>query len=213
MKEFKKRLEELKELLKDKKKRAIILLGMYVAFIVLVLVAIQGGTTPSYKQSNLIEDFNGKNNYNYSFLIHSKQGEDESYETIYGKRFEDKRQLIYKDQIYNFESGKLIGFPIAEFDIGRLEFNNIYSLIAMSNKTSKDEMREVYELSLPRFIKFMNDINIDSDEIILIEVMYPRGELSQINIDLTNYVNFNQDKFDNYMVSINYNNIGNVIDF
>jgi hypothetical protein len=213
MEEFKTRLNELKNLLKDKRKRALVVLGMYLIFITLILIAIQGGATPSYKQSQLIEDFNGLNNYNYSYLIHSKQGEDESYKTIYGKRFEEKRQLIYNEQIYNFESGKLIGFPIAEFDIGKLEFNNIYDLISMSTKTSEDTMREVYELSLPRFIKFMNDVSIVSDEVILIEIMHPRGELSQVNIDLTNYVNFNQEKFDNYMVSINYNNIGNVIDF
>lgn len=209
MKDIVVRLNELKKILKDKRKKSLVILVMYAIFFALIFLAIQLGTTPNYKLTGVLEDFRALNNYNYSYTI----AKDDDVEVVYGKRFEEKRQLIYGNEVFNFESGKLIGFPIAEIDISKLEFNNIYLLISMGEQTFKDNMMEVYELPLSRFIKFMNNVNITSDEVVIIRVIYPGGNLSQIDLDLTNYVNYNQPKFESYSISINYNNIGNVIDF
>lgn len=209
MKDIVVRLNELKKILKDKRKKSLVILVMYAIFFALIFLAIQLGTTPNYKLTGVLEDFRALNNYNYSYTI----AKDDDVEVVYGKRFEEKRQLIYGDEVFNFESGKLLGFPIAEIDISKLEFNNIYLLISMGEQTFKDNMMEVYELPLSRFIKFMNNVNITSDEVVIIRVIYPGGNLSQIDLDLTNYVNYNQSKFESYSISINYNNIGNVIDF
>lgn len=220
MKKITQRIKKVRKMLENKKQRNIVIFSMYSLFVVLVMIAILLGASPSYKLSKALEDFKSLNNYSYSYNINSKIGNEIKNKTVAGKRFNDKRQLVYGKTVYNFESGKLVGFPVEEINLSKLEFDDIYELIYMSKKLKKDRValteglaRDDYELSLSRFVKYVNDLDIKSDKVIKISVIHKDKELVQIDFYLKEYVNLNENIYDRYTVTLSYNNIGNVVDF
>lgn len=102
---------------------------------------------------------------------------------------------------------------MSDININKLEYKDLYELIKMSENTYRDSKREEYELDLNRFVKYMNEITIKSDKKINITVIYREDQINQIDLNLTNYVNLNENTYNRYSVSISYNRINQIIDF
>jgi hypothetical protein len=207
-----KKYKELRKLLENKRYRAMIILAMYLVFMALVIVAIKTKQEPVLVLNDAIESFKLENKYNYSYTIISKQEEQEIL-LINGKRYLDKEQIIFNEKVYNFKTGSLIGFPLSTIDVNKLNYDSIYEYLYSSTLISKDSISERYELPLSSLIKKVNNITVSSDKNIPIMVVYMNDKITQIDLDLTNYVNFNEETYDSYIVSIIYNNVGNVVDF
>jgi hypothetical protein len=207
-----KKYKELKKLLENKRYRAMIILGMYLVFMVFVVLAIKTKPEPVRILNDKLEAFKTENKYSYSYTIITEQEEQEIL-LINGKRYLDKEQIIFQNKVYNFTTGSLIGFPLSTIDINKLGYDYIYEYLFLSEKVKSDNISDTYELLLPRFVKKVNGIDIVSDEKISIMVVYVNDKINQIDLDLTNYVNYNQKTYEKYIVSITYNNVGNQVDF
>lgn len=197
----------IKELLKNKRYRALIILGLYLVFMSFVVMSIRTAPTNETKVDNRLEEFKLKTNYNYTYTIKTTKDEIVETKTILGTRYNNKNQLIYEDKTYLFDN-VLIGFPINEIDLSKLTYDYIYSYIKESTN-----INDIYTLKLSNFMKIVNGVNITSENNILINILFTNNIVNQIEIDLTKYVNFNQELYDQYIVTINYSNIGNVVDF
>lgn len=198
----------IKELLKNKRYRSLIILGLYLVFMSFVVMSIKNVPTNENKIDNRLEEFKLKTNYNYTYSIKTTKDELVETKTIFGTRFNNKNQLIYEDKTYLFDN-VLIGFPINEIDLSKLTYDYIYNYI----KESTSDIKDVYTLKLSDFMKIVNGVNITSESNILINIRFIDNTINQIDIDLTKYVNFNQELYDEYSVTINYSNIGNIVDF
>ena len=198
----------IKELLKNKRYRSLVILGMYLIFITVVVLSIKNVPTKEITTDIRLENFKLKTNYNYTYSIITSIDSIEESKIIMGARFEDKNQLIFEDKTYLYND-VLIGFPINQIDITKLQYDYIYDYIKLGNKSSND----TYSVSLNDFMKIVNGVTITSDKLITIKVIYDNDIVTNIELDLTEYVNYNQNLYDKYMVVINYTNIGNVVDF
>lgn len=213
MNEIRKKIDKLRKLLKNDQKRKNIILAMYAAVFILVLIAILVGTTPSYELNERLEKFKTYDNYNYNYTVTMTKDLTPSTVSISGKRYKEKHQLISDQNVYNYETGKLLFSPIKEINLAKLEYSDLYELIYMSELKKSDNFKDEYELDVNRFVKYMNNIKTNSNKTILINVIYINDEVAQIELDLTNYVNLNKVLFKQYTVAVAYNNIGNVVDF
>jgi hypothetical protein len=202
----------IKELLKNKRYRALVILGLYLVFMSIIVMAIRNAPTNEITIDNRLAEFKLKTNYNYNYSIITTNDDIEETKLILGSRFDNKNQLIFEEKTYVFDN-VLIGFPINQIDITKLQYDYIYEYIKLATLTNADDISNNYSISLSSFMRIANRVSITSNDPITIKVFFTNNVITQIELDLTSYVNYNQDLYDKYMVVINYTNIGNVVDF
>ena len=209
-----KRKKKIKEIEKIwKKNRSLFLMTAYALFIGIIIILIKMGPgTPKVVFSKL-DLLKKMDNYNYTYTIDYMKNGVRKTEQISGKRYKEKELLKYNENEYYFENNNLIGFPISMIDVTKLRSDYLHKYILASELVNNDQSIDWYNLELSDFLKIVNGIDAPTSEDINLVVISSDDEITQVDLNLTNYVNYNTDNYENYSISINYSNINKVNDF
>lgn len=207
---MKKYFNSLKKLLKNSRYRALIILAFYVVFITVIVVAVRNSDRPVSQLDSVIEEYREWNNYNYTYNFVAKG---EPVISMNGKRYNDHEMIKFNGVDYIFNNNILVGFPLSIIDVTKLRNDYIYDYIASATLKESTATFKLYELPLSMFMSFVSPYQVISDEVIKIMVISNNSHIIQIELDITPYANFNSYKYENYTVTINYTNVGNVLAF
>lgn len=189
-------LEYLKEAWKDPRKKAIIKLGLYVAFFAIMFMI--AGLSSSNNVPDIVDSENKQESYdNYSFILNlNKQ------EILNGVFDKDIITYNYSNQIYKLENellyqvinNELVNINNNHIKLDKLMLNKIDSYIEKSieiYKTNYNDGKEKigYEININDFSTIYESKEQFSDEKILVGVTYLDNKIIEIEYDLTNYYN------------------------
>lgn len=210
------KLEDIKEFLKDKRKRAILILLIYFIFFIFVYYIFHTYKTIDQPQEEVVlktplETYCEMGNYEF----------DATYEVnnqileISGKNF---RQDVYltinqedyylKDNIfYKIEDDKLI---LTNLDIKFYSVDDICSSVNKAVLVSKSEDYE-NDYIINKYNVPIKDIDIDTN--FYLSLIEEDEKIIGVEIDLSNYRIELDEDISKYVIKINYKNIGEVKNF
>ena len=211
----------IKELLQDKRKRALIILGGYIIFFMLISLGLKGAIKgPELKLDSLpktkiplLEKYENMSNYTQIFKRNNL--------TITEVRYDEEKLINYNDKEYYFnkllyekvENEYIVSEDIFDDFYYLLNPSNIHTLINMANYTSKQENFEtktiinIYSMEISEFQILLNDTE-EKEGTIMISVHENETDIIKIDIDLSQYSQ-NIDE----IINIIYEDIDNVKPF
>lgn len=232
-------LKNLKELYGNRRYRALFTLGLYAIFFLIVLAIFVSGKS-SYNENlddnkdlTTLDKFRAVNNYEYYYNVEKVVGTDTIYYNIEGKRYLNKEVFTIKNDIngYYIEDNilyvtrdnikeKTLQRPLS-VDFTKLKPFNIVDLIKLASlesttsNYSDDTIKNSYLLPVKDFVRlYFNERVEDKDNSFVgINTYEKDGNITKIEMDLTN-----ADKYENYIIDfhkleLNYKNISFVKDF
>lgn len=235
----KEKINNIKSFLSDKKNKALVKLGLWFIFFILVIVYIK---FLEYKKSNYVSNkpvvdelpititdankvLSNSTNYEFSFEYHITSDVDNIY-TIKGQRYYNKYLINYNDLNYYYdnelyllnENGKeLIDNNDIINGLQIFDASKVYKYLLNSEYEYKQENADGIitirsKLPLSKFGDIIGE-NIVDESFITIESVQKDDTLIGINIDLSNYYKMKDTNCLLYKVNIIYSNYGNVKNF
>lgn len=202
-------IKNIREWLKDPKKKALTQLGLYAVFFIFVFILIgMGGnsSTPDY----IPEETNKEvTNYEYIYKINNN----EVIQNITGTLNDNEDTFNYNGLNYIKKEGVIYlnNTPITiDFDIDRYKYKSIELLLenADSKTTYTDSKKIVYNMNVVEYFTLLNEVNncniLDCTIISVPITVEEDNYISHVIIDLSNYYGYK------YIVEINYNNINKI---
>lgn len=189
-------LEYLKEAWKDPRKKAIIKLGLYIAFFAIMFMI--AGLSSSNSVPNVIEQEEKKEIYNnYSFIVSLN-----NQPMITGVFDNNVITYNYSNQIFKLENellyqvinNELVNIDNTHTKLDKLMLNKIDSYIEKSTeiyKTNYNDGKEKigYQININDFSTIYESKEQFSDEKIQVGITYLDNKIIEIEYDLTNYYN------------------------
>lgn len=204
-------IRNIKEGLKDPKKKSLTLLGIYAVFFIFVFILIKMGDSSSHTPSIIEEEkTNDVLSYEYSYKIY----DNENILEILGT-YKNKKDIFNYNGLNYTKENDIVYFnnePIEiDFDIDKYKYNMIELLIDSSDSktTYKDSNKTVYNITLDKYFSLLEE-NSDCESIdctiINIPITIEQDEfINYVLIDLSNFYGYK------YNIEIKYSNINNVI--
>lgn len=189
-------LEYLKEAWKDPRKKAIIKLGLYIAFFTIMFMI--AGLSSSNNVPDIVDSENKQESYdNYSFILNlNKQ------EILNGVFDKDIITYNYSNQIYKLENellyqvinNELVNINNNHIKLDKLMLNKIDNYVEKSieiYKTNYNDGKEKrgYEININDFSNLYENKEQIGEEKIQISITYLENKIIEIEYDLTNYYN------------------------
>ena len=211
MKEYWKKFKEFR---KDPKKKSISLLIIYGIFFIFVFIYIKSGNkvTPPVNNNinqNINESTNKENivtSYEYSYNIKINENIIE----LSGVYFNGQNEFKIDEKYTTTDNSiKINDYQIKVDTLNKLEYNNLKSFLDKYNlnsrKTEYNDNTIKYEYEIPNneFSAFLEEEN-NTDGKVIIDVI-EKKYIEKVNINLKDYYNM-----DNYIISIEYENINNI---
>ena len=214
MKEY---LKVVKELWKNPKTHAIMVLALWLLFIGIVIIVLNFQTSSSSNNTQTTDstfdksvskiDFNNMKSYEFSYNTI-----DASLNGVYY----DGKYLLYLDNNKYYKNNTLykIGQTISvveEPGLLKIDSKFIYNLIKDINPITNNEY-DSYLVPLVNFIKDFEKTNVVDYNLSSYNIIINVYE-NKIIIDLTNYYKAKGVNTESYVLTINYYNINNISDF
>jgi len=205
----------LKKLIDNKKIRLIVILVMYItAFGLISYIAYTNILANKNKLSPYVEEYGKLDNYSYSYTIKSLDKNDKlTITSVSGKRYIDKQIMHYDGKYYSVIDDEIKDFPITAFDINKLDNSDIYKYLQIATMTKSSNCLDVYQISLSKFIKLVDNKQQAINGYVTISLVKIDKKLVQVDLNLTNYVKNKSDLYNYFAITINYNQINEIIDF
>lgn len=206
-----KKIKELRELLKDKKKKSLVMLGFYFIFFAFVFVFIAIGKTTSSNVSldSKVQNQDVISNYEYVYKI-----DNNGFVTSVFGTYKDKIDIFnYNNLNYTKKEGLIYlnGQPIdnIDFDVDIYKYEKIEELIKNSDSktTYKESKKIVYTIGTNKYFSTLTSNNCIGENCELTQVYITVEQdkyIEYVIIDLSNYYGYK------YTVEINYNNINSI---
>lgn len=209
MKEY---LKKLKELKKNSKKKSTILLIIYMIFFIFVFVYIRSHSYANNsnlidKKENINQDVISNYEYSYEFLVNN------DIININGIYIDNKEMFELDNIKYYIQDNKVylnneIDEITLDYPLIYLNYNSFKDFIKKYAYESKTEYKDKnikyeYKINNDEIAKYFND-EVYNQGISNI-IVYENNYIYKIEIDLSSYYNVN-----NYKIIINYNNINNI---
>lgn len=222
----KEKKEKIKSFFSDKKNKAIVKLCLYFVFFLFVIIYIRimnsrTPVTPIILPDTITTAVSSLNNNNYEFEIEYKYN-DEKF-NVTGKKYNDKYLFKYNENTYYYnddlylvkEEKELIQSENIKY-LFMMDAKKVYNYLYNStyNYKQEDSNHNITinsDIKLSDFGTLINE-QIDSDNKIIFNTIETNGILTQVNIDLSNYIKVNS-LDDELSVNITYKNINNIDDF
>lgn len=204
-------IKNIRENLKDPKKKALTQLGIYGVFFIFVFAVLSNSNAPV---ENYIEEEIpvGVNSYEYIYKINNN-----------GVLSEVNGTLTETEEIFNYNGLKYFKIDgvvylnneiVTEvFNTDLYKYNNIETLIKDSEFiekiTYKDNTEKTtYNISMDKYFNVTNEVNncttMDCTIVNSSIIVESSDNINKVTIDLTNYYGYL------YTIEINYNNINNI---
>lgn len=197
-------LEYLKEAWKDTRKRAIIKLGLYIAFFV-IMFAIAGISSGNHVPEVLEPEKEVISYDNYSFVLNSNNEKvlngvfDNNIITY---NFSNQIYLLENKILYQVINNELVSIDNTHTKLDKLVINKIDDYIDKSVEIYKTEYKDGkekvgYEISVSDFTYIYEEKEIIDNNKIEISITYFEDRIIEIEYDLSNYY-----KVNNYRLSL-----------
>lgn len=202
--------EIIKEAWKDSRKRAIIKLGLYFIFFIIVIAMI--------RVNNSVPIINNKEEQitynNYSFKLNYNGNE-----LLNGTYDEGVVKYIYQNQIYYLKDGmsyqmidnNLVNVVTNHVHVNRLMIDILDSYIDESEELYKTEFKDgrikkAYEIKIQDFAYLYDNKEITDENKVNIIVTYLDEKIIEAEYDLTSYFNTYYNIQNNYVIKLEFNN-------
>jgi len=230
---FKENYNKIKKLYDNRRYRALVILGFYAIFFIIVIAMINMSKTEvinkDYEELTTLEKFGKINNYEYTYKIEQTIDGEIIHHNIDGKRninkeiftIENNMNTYYIDnnEIYVVRDNnkEKVDNPL-NINIWAFQPNNISDFLKSSvlQSTTTDyqnnTIENTYALPLRYFVKFYFNYEMEDEERFVSIIVTEKNdniikiEMDFTNIDMSNDYNI----FDYNKLEFNYKNIGNV---
>lgn len=230
---MKKYIDFIKEMFKTKRRRAVLELGAWILFFIIIFSMVGGADKEYYKSYNskaklqeeklgpdLVENIKKVNSYEFEYLIEAKDSSGTYTYNVSGTYFKDKyfATILNKDyyltdeDFYIVDSNlKTLTKPVSKnknalynlIDIRLLTNNNLYTLINSSEQIDSKTYKDETKITRYKYINY-------NDKYIVFTIKSKDNLFSEIEADFTNYY---ERKYNSFKVNINYKNVNNILDF
>lgn len=212
-------LKKIKEYWSNKRYRGLFILGLWFFFFLFVILILRSTAryTPVVTKKTIPQILESIDNYNFSYEITA----DENNYKILGSYIPNQTVFEYDNQTYLISDNTYIvkdelleeTVNPLEFDLSKLNIQNIYNLIKDKKslyENEKDEIKTtVYKVGMNEFNQMMNK-EIESSDYIEININTKSNNYESINIDLTKYMNQEELRYRNYNINISLNSLNQV---
>lgn len=207
---IKEKYHKFKELWKDPKSHALILLGFYGIFILFLAVIFRIGNNNSYENNNEVKNDYTVNNFEYNIAI-TISGSINDNININGIKYEDinefeesktKQKYYIKDgNVYDRLNDEIVTDGRFYINLNSIDYSNLKYIIDNNVETNKIEYND-QSIKKEYIINniFFSDVTLD---ILNITTYEKNNYITEINISFI----YNQN---NYNIAINYENINNI---
>lgn len=214
------KIEQIKEFIKDKRNRAIVTLGIYIIFFLLVGIMCHNGLKSSDNKVETVtktpfEVYSSMSNYEYKYTYTM----DDSITNIVGKVYRDNIYMTLNNinYYYNGKIYEIKGDKFVETTLGSLYLitnKDIANYINKGTKVSKSDNFEdgitATKYSIP--IKEFDSSLISTDNIYI--TLYENSSgIYKVDIDLINYFSALGKTKTKALIEIQYSNIEGVSNF
>ena len=204
--------KNIRENLKNPKKKSLVLLGFYALFFIFVFIVLNLGGTSTEVYDNKIEstfdNFKNMNSYNFK-IDYYKQ---DSVDTVEGTYYKDKALIYYNSLKYYYEDNYYLidndSYYLSDiqYSVDKLFNKNFYSildkLVEESKTTYKDGKKEtVYTLDSNYIYNYLYGLDGSYENSIKISITEIDKAITNISLDLTNLMT------DIIKIDIEYSNI------
>ena len=223
---------------KDERVHAIVMLGVYAIFILIVILVIRTGNTTDVEnknnkqETNIKEDINEETkdkkkniesdiNYSYSYKVEF----DDEVETYLGKKLDDKEKFsyikndktveyaIYKDNYLILEDGI---YHITDKLDGYFKYCDMEKVLTLiEEETPNVENSYVYDISSSKIASIFEDelTDFDNEKNNKIEMTIEDNNLKTVTMDLSNYISNILKKNHKLIITMEFANVGTTEDF
>lgn len=205
-------IKNVRENLKNPKKKSLTLLGIYFVFFIIVFVLLS--SAPTNEPIKNIEDekkdvvtsyeyIYNLSDINSSVEIKGTHKDTEDLFTYDGLKYYKKDNILY-----SYQNNKLKEIPSLNINIDNYNYDSIKKMIDSSvlidETTYNDNSSKInYEINIDDYLNFLNIEKTNLDITIPI-IVSSSDYINEVSIDLTNYYKYQ------FLIKINYNNINKI---
>ncbi len=212
---YQKYMLKIGEFIKSRKKTFWIMMLIYlVAFVSLAYVVERNVLSNLGKLSPYLEEYKLYNNFAYSHTKSYKfENGDWRYQYLSGQKFEDAHLVFQNGNNYYFETNDLSGLEFQVLNPTMLDNPTIYRYLQKATLVNSTEIMETYELSLKDFVRIADNKKVKDEGVIAITIFNIEDKVVQVDVVLTDYAKLKNETFESFVVSIEYNRHGQIVDF
>lgn len=205
-------IKNIRENLKDPKKKSLTLLGIYFVFFIIVFVLLS--SAPTNEPIKNIEDekkdvvtsyeyIYNLSDINNSIEIKGTHKDTEDLFTYDGLKYYKKDNILY-----SYQNNELKEIPSLNINIDNYNYDSIKKMIDSSvlidETTYNDNSSKInYEINIDDYLTILNIEKTNLDITIPI-IVSSSDYINEVSIDLTNYYKYQ------FLIKINYNNINKI---
>lgn len=215
-------IQRIKELLQNKRTRAITQLVLWMLFFVFVFYTfdLRGKKTQNPKEKTVIETWMEQKNYQYQMTFSINQ------EDILVKGIRNQLQEVFslQSRTYYFNDNKLylfendIEIPQEYTTILGYEFLKLrpeflgqllsYGKLEYTTNYETGMVRKAYSIPIAKFVYLYDGTQITDEDDIKIELLENEKVITEVNLDLTSFFRYSENIIEQYKVTITYFDIG-----
>lgn len=202
-----------KEAWKDSRKRAIIKLGLYIIFFMIVILMIKTSDNNYVVDNNTTK--NDYSNYNFNLNFNSNDIINGTYDNnIIKYNYLNQIYYINDNMTYQMINNELLVTDNYSIHISRLLINELDNYLSESEEIYKTEfsdgrIKKGYEIEIEDFAYLYDNKEILDKNKLNISVTYLNDEINEIEYDLTQYFKNYYNIQDNYIIKLSFNNFNN----
>lgn len=191
-------IKQVKEFLKDPKKKALTQLGIYAVFFIFVfiLLSMNGNNTkvnPIEEEKTPLEAYEQMKGYNYKVTYTSIEKTD----TIEGTYYDNKSlfnyngfKYYYEDNLYVIDNDSYYLSNI-EYNVSKMFNNNLINIIneleELSKTTYKDGKIEInYTIDSNKIYNYLFELESSYDNLVNVSIVEIDNKIQNIVLDLSN---------------------------
>lgn len=205
-------IKNVRENLKNPKKKSLTLLGIYFVFFIIVFVLLSSAPTnepiknieePKKDVVTSYEYIYNLSDINNSIEIKGTHKDTEDLFTYNGLKYYKKNNILY-----SYQNNELKEIPSLNINIDNYNYDSIKKMIDSSvlidETTYNDNSSKInYEINIDDYLNFLNIEKTNLDITIPI-IVSSSDYINEVSIDLTNYYKYQ------FLIKINYNNINKI---
>lgn len=212
------KVKNIKEFIKDKRNRAIVILILYFVFFIFVATFFRNYSSDvpliEEKPKTSIEKYCSVGNYAYSYQYQLNG----IYFNINGQVFRNENYFIYDDNYYYLKDGityQMIDNSFIEITLDNYNFYKITDICNMLDNATLIGKNEDYQTNTlsSKYSVPINVINSEYEGEMYLTIYEENDLVNKVELDITNYQNLLDPNINNAVIYISYHDMGEVKNF
>jgi hypothetical protein len=212
--------QKFRELWANEKTHSLITLGLWMTFIIIVILFVRLSSTPVNTENqtedtpNQTQSLNKIKSYEFTYVTPENEYNGQAYDDKMLFYLNNKKYYVNQN-VYLFSNGVLQKELNYDLNIMKINIPMLDNLLQDTQPSQIGEEKQ-YIIPLDKFMKLLDPNQTLPDAInynILINITEKDSTISKITIDLSNYMTLKNKTKTNYQVTMYLYNINNVSDF